>query len=195
MQDQRRHQRIRFSVPPTVKIGFGGVVGEGLIENLSLSGMMFRSPMRLEIGRLAGCEFSIFGSPLIDVPVTVVSQVGDMYGGRFQTGPINQIVIEDAINAGLDKGDASILSVRELDGRKVMRISGGLNGGLRNDFMHALTRVGVSALDMSGVTVVDQAGLALCMVATSRYGAEIGEQSASFASAWKAALARPGTEA
>lgn len=192
MQDQRRHQRIRFSVPPTVKIGFGGVAGEGLIENLSLSGMMLRSPMRLEIGRLAGCEFSIFGSPLIDVPVTVVSQVGDMYGGRFQTGPINQIVIEDAINAALEKGDASILSVHELDGRKVMRISGGLNGGLRNDFMHALTRVGVSEMDVAGVTALDQAGLALCLVATSRHGVEIRAQSDCFAAAWKTALARPG---
>jgi hypothetical protein len=118
--------------------------------------------------------------------------VGNLYGGRFQTGPINQIVIEDAISAALEKGDASILSVREMDGRKVLRISGGLNGGLRNDFMHALTRVGVSLLDVSAVSALDQAGLALCLVATSRYGVEIGEQSNCFADAWKAALARPG---
>ena len=90
MQDQRRHQRIRFGAPPSVKIGFGGVVGEGHIENLSLSGLMVRSSMNLEIGRLAGCEFSIFCSPLIDVPVTIVSRVGDLYGARFQTGPINR---------------------------------------------------------------------------------------------------------
>ena len=192
MQDQRRHQRIRFGVPPTVKIGFGGAVGEGLIENLSLSGLMLRSAMTLEIGRLAGCEFSIFSSPLIDVPVTIVSKVGDLYGGRFQTGPINQIVIEDAIDAALATGEASILSVHELNGRKVMRISGGLNGALRNDFMHALTRVGVNEIDMSGVTALDQPGLALCLVATSRHGVEIGEQSECFAAAWKTALAKPG---
>ena len=193
MQDQRRHQRIRFGIPPSVKIGFGGVVGEGFIENLSLSGLMVRSAMSLEIGRLAGCEFSIFGSPLIDVPVTVVSRVGDLYGGRFQTGPINQITIEDAIDAALTNGEASILSIHELNGRKVMRISGGLNGTLRNDFMHALTRVGVNEIDMSGVTAIDQPGLALCLVATSRHGVEIGEQSACFATAWKSALARPGS--
>ncbi len=193
MQDQRRHQRIRFGQPPVVKIGFGGMLGEGLIENLSLSGLMIRSSMRLEVGRLAGCEFALFGSPLIDVPVTIVSLVGDLYGGRFQAGPINQIVIDDAINAALAKGDASILSVHELSGRKVMRISGGLNGALRNDFMHALTRVGVNEIDLSGVTAIDQPGLALCLVATSRHGVEIGEQSESFASAWKNALARPGT--
>ena len=193
MKEQRRHQRIRFGRPPTVKIGFGGKVGEGFIENLSLSGLMIRTTMRLEIGRLAGCEFSLFGSPLIDVPVTVVSLIGDLYGGRFQTGPINQIVIDDAINAALAKGDASILSVHDLSGRKVMRISGGLNGGLRNDFMHALTRVGVSEIDMSGVTATDQPGLALCLVASSRHGVGIGEQSECFATAWKAALARPGS--
>ena len=193
MQDQRRHQRIRFGVPPSVKIGFGGMTGIGLIENLSLSGLMFRSTMPLEIGRLAGCEFSIFNSLLIDVPITIVSRVGDLYGGRFQTGPINQIVIEDAIDAALAKGAASILSVHELNGRKVMRISGGLNGTLRNDFMHALTRVGVNEIDMSGVTALDQPGLALCLVATSRHGVEIGEQSECFAAAWKTALARPGS--
>lgn len=193
MQDQRRHQRIRFGVPPAVKIGFGGVVGEGRIENLSLSGLMFRTAMPLEIGRLAGCEFSIFSSPLIDVPVTIVSRVGDLYGGRFQSGPINQIVIDDAINVALAKGEASILSVHELSGRKVMRIVGGLNGGLRNDFMHALTRVGVSEIDVSGITAVDQAGLALALVATSRHGVEIGAQSACFAAAWKTTLTRSGT--
>lgn len=195
MQDQRRHQRIRFGVPPVVKIGFGGKVGEGLIENLSLSGLMLRTPMALEIGRLAGCEFSIFGSSLIDVPMTIVSRVGDMYGGRFQTGPINQIVIEDAIDAALAKGEASILSVHELSGRKVMRIVGGLNGALRNDFMHALTRVGVDEINMSGITAVDQAGLALCLVATSRHGVEIGEQSECFASAWKTTMIKPGAVA
>ena len=193
MKEQRRHQRIRFGRPPTVKIGFGGKVGEGFIENLSLSGLMIRTSMSLEVGRLAGCEFTLFGSPLIDVPVTVVSLVGDLYGGRFQTGPINQIVIDDAIKAALAKGDASILSVHELNGRKVMRISGGLNGALRNDFMHALTRVGVGEIDMSGVTAIDQPGLALCLVASSRHGVEIGEQSECFATAWKAALARPGS--
>lgn len=193
MQEQRRHQRIRFGQPPAVKIGFGGMVGTGSIENLSLSGLMLRTSMRLEIGRLVGCEFTLFDSPLIDVPVTIVSLVGDLYGGRFQTGPINQIVLDDAINAALATGAASILSVHELGGRKVMRISGGLNGALRNDFMHALTRVGVSEIDMSGVTAIDQPGLALCLVASSRHGAEIGAQSECFSTAWKGALARPGT--
>jgi hypothetical protein len=190
--EQRRHQRIRFADPPAIKIGYGGRIGEGLIINLSLAGLMVRTDMELEIGRTAGCEFSLFGSPVIDVPANVVSRVGDLFGGRFQTGPINQVVIDDAINGALAKGQASILSVNELAGRKLIRISGGLNGTLQGDFMHALTRVGIDEIDVSGVTLVDQAGLALCLVATTRHGVVIGAQSECFAVAWKQALAAPG---
>lgn len=193
MLDQRRHQRIRFASPPLVKIGHGGALGEGGIENLSLSGLMMRTRLALEIGHSAGCEFSLFGSPVIDVPVTVVSRIGDVFGGRFQTGPINQILIEDAINAALSNGQASILSVNEIGGRKIMRITGGLNGSLRSDFMHSLTRVGVDEINLESVTAVDQGGLALCMVATSRHGVGIGAQSECFAEAWKQALLVPGT--
>lgn len=152
MLDQRRHQRIRFCSPPTIKIGYGGTIGEGVIENLSLSGVMLRTSMALDIGRTAGCEFSLFDSPVIDVPAAVVSRVGNLFGARFQKGPINQILIEDAINAALTVGQASIFSVHELGGRKVMRVMGGLNGTLRNDFMHALTRVGVNEIDVESVT-------------------------------------------
>lgn len=192
MLDQRRHQRIRFCAPPTVKIGYGGSIGEGVIENLSLSGVMVRTNMALQIGHTAGCEFSLFNSPMIDVPAAIVSRVGNLFGARFQTGPINQISIEDAINAALARGQASIFSLHELAGKKVMRITGGLNGTLRNDFMHALTRVGVNEIDLETVTAVDQSGLALCLVAVRRYGVEIGAQSACFANAWSLALAAPG---
>ena len=66
-----------------------------------------------------------------------------MFSGYvFQPGPISQILIEDAINQALLDGNASILSVHELGGKKIMRITGGLSGALRNDFMHALTRMG-----------------------------------------------------
>ncbi|KAB2922926.1 MAG: PilZ domain-containing protein [Dechloromonas sp.] len=192
MLDQRRHQRIRFSSPPKVRLGYGGAIGWGGIENLSLSGLMVRTPLALDIGHTAGCEFSLFGSPVIDVPLTVVSRIGDVFGGRFQTGPINQIVIEDAIEAALAAGNASILTVHELGGRKIMRITGGLNGSLRNDLMHALTRVGVDEMDLKAVTAVDQAGLALCLVATGRHNVAIGAQSPCFADAWKLAQAIPG---
>lgn len=191
MLDQRRHQRIRFGEPPRIDIGFGGRIGEGAIENLSLSGVMLKTDMALEIGRTVGCEFSLFGSPVIDVPAVVVSRVGDLFGARFQVGPINQILIEDALSSALAVGQASILSVHELAGRKVMRITGGLNGSLRNDIMHALTRVGVKELDVEAVTAVDQSGLALCLVATTRHGVEIGAQSACFADAWRMTIALP----
>jgi hypothetical protein len=193
MLDQRRHQRIRFGNLPKVRIGFGGAIGEGLIENLSLSGLMLRTEMSLEISHNVGCEFSVFGSPLIDVPASVVSRVGNMFGVRFQAGPINQILIDDAINSALASGNASILAVRELGGKKVMRITGGLGNSLRNDFMHALTRVGVDEIDLEGVTLVDQAGIALCLVAVDHHGVKLGVQSQCFTEAWKQALAVPGS--
>lgn len=192
MLDQRRHQRIRFGILPTVKIGYGGAIGEGAIENLSLAGLMVRTEMPLEISRNIGCEFRIFQSPVIDVPAAVVSRVGNLFGVRFQTGPINQILIEDAINGALASGNASILSVRELGGKKIMRITGGLGNALRNDFMHALTRMGVDEIDLEEVTAVDQAGLALCIVANYRHGVKIGAQSRCFAEAWGQAMALPG---
>ena len=192
MQEQRRHQRIRFGVLPRIRIGFGGEIGEGLIENLSLSGLMVRTAMPLEIAHNIGCEFRIFGSPLIDVQAAVVSRVGNMFGVHFQTGPINQVLIDDAISSALASGKASILVVHERAGRKVMRITGGLNSTLRNDFMHALTRVGADEIDLEGVTLVDQGGLALCLVAVSRHGVRLGNQSSCFAEAWKQALAVPG---
>ena len=192
MLDQRRHQRIRFSVPQKISIGYGGEIGEGVIENLSLSGLMMRTPMPLEISRNVGCEFSVFDSPLIDVPAAVVSRVCDLFGVRFQQGPISQILIDDAISAALASGKASILSVHELGGRKTMRITGGLCGILRSDFMHALTRMGVDEIDLEGVTAVEQAGLALCLVATTRHGVGIGAQSPCFAEAWAQAQSAPG---
>jgi len=192
MLDQRRHQRIRFGILPTVSIGFGGAIGQGLIENLSLSGLMVRTEMPLEISHNIGCEFHVFGSPLIDLPATVVSRVGNLFGIRFQTGPINQILIDDAINSALASGNASILVVHEIGGKKIMRITGGLGNSLRNDFMHALTRVGVDEIDLDGVTLVEQAGLALCLVASNRHGVKLGAQSPCFAEAWRQALAVPG---
>ena len=148
--------------------------------------------MPLEISHNIGCEFRVFGSPMIDLPATVVSRVGNLFGIRFQTGPINQILIDDAINSALASGNASILVVHEIGGKKIMRITGGLGNSLRNDFMHALTRVGVDEIDLDGVTLVEQAGLALCLVASNRHGVKLGAQSSCFAEAWKQALAVPG---
>lgn len=185
MQDQRRHQRIRFGSAPKVRLGYGGKVGEGAIENISLSGLMLRTNLALDISHTVGCEFRIIDSPVIDVPAVVVSRVGDLFGVRFQQGPISQVLIEDAIAAALASGNASILSVHEIAGRKVMRISGGLLGSLRNDFMHALTRVGVDEIDLDGVTSVEQPGLALCLVAVQRHGVSIRAQSPCFADAWR----------
>jgi hypothetical protein len=40
--------------------------------------------------------------------------------------------------------------------------------------MHALTRMGVDEIDLEGVTAVEQAGLALCLVAANRHGSRSG---------------------
>lgn len=192
MIDQRRHQRIRFAHPPAIHIGFNGAIDTGTVENISLSGLMVRTRLPLEIGRHFGCEFSLFDSPVIDVAAIVVSRVGDVFGARFESGPIGQIVLDDAIDIALEGGHASILSNHEIGGRRVMRIAGGLNASLRNDFMHSLTRVGVDEIDLSGVTAVDQAGIALCLTAVSRHGATVGAQSECFARQWEEALRQPG---
>lgn len=192
MHEQRRHQRIRFGTAPTIKIGFGGALSEGTIENLSLQGLMARSDLPLEIGRQIGCEFRVFGSQLIDLPASVVSRVGDMFGVRFLGGPLNQHLVDDAINGALGSGKGAVLSVHDSGGRKTMRIVGGLCGSLRGDFMHALTRVGIDEIDLSRVSTVESAGIALCLVATSRYGVTLGATSPCVAEAWQQALAAPG---
>lgn len=193
MHEQRRHQRIRFGAAPAVKIGFGGAICDGTIENLSLQGLMVRCDLPLEIGRNIGCEFRVFGSQLVDLPATVVSRVGDMFGVRFLNGPLSNVLVDDAINGALASGKGAVLSVHDIGGRKTMRIVGGLCGSLRSDFMHALTRVGIDEIDLADVSTVEQAGIALCLVATSRYGATLGAMSPCVAEAWKQALAAPGT--
>ena len=169
MKEQRRHQRIRFSTLPFVRIGQFGFAGTGELENLSLGGLMLRTELPLKVGEAFGCEFVVFDSPLIDMSAVVVSRIGNLYGARFQAGPISECLIQDAIDHALASGKASILSINDLQGRKVMRIAGGLNGGLQNDFMHGLTRMGVDELDLSAVTEIDSAGLDLCQVAVEQH--------------------------
>ncbi len=173
MKEQRKHQRIRFNTLPFVRIGQRGCTGIGALENLSLGGLMLRTDLPLKVGEAFGCEFVVFDSPLIDMSAQVVSKIGDLYGARFQAGPISECLIQEAIEDALASGKASILSINDLQGRKVMRIAGGLNGSLRNDFMHNLTRSGVAEIDLSGVTNVDSEGLALCRVAVEQYKAGI----------------------
>ena len=185
MQDQRRHQRIRFSVQPPIKIGYSGQVARGKIENLSASGVMFRVDLPLAVDKTFGCEFKVFGSPKIDIAAPVVSRVGDLFGARFVSGPISDVLIQDTMDAALGDGQASIVSMHRVDGRRTMRIIGGLNGSLRNDFEYSLGKVGVDEIDVGQVTQVDEAGLQLCLHAVARKGACIGAQSPVFSAAWQ----------
>jgi len=186
MSEQRRHQRIRFNQPPSIRVGQGGRSGEGELQNLSLGGLMLRTDVPLTVGEVFGCEFTVFGSPLIDMPAVVMGRIGDdLYSARFHAGPISKILIQGAIDSALAAGKASILSIHELQGRKVMRIAGGLNNGLRGDFMHGLTRVGVSELDLSGVTAIDSGGLALCLIAAEQHDVKMAGCSACVDVAWR----------
>lgn len=189
VKDQRRYPRVRFGRDCRVQIGYRSAFGEGMIENLSPGGLMLRTDMAFEIGRRFGCEFSLDAATLIDLPCTVVSRVGDLFGARFQSGPLSRILVGDAILGALESGVASVLSVHELGGRRILRIAGGLNGRLQGDFMHALAHGGVNEIDVAGVTAVDAAGLDLCVQASGRYGVGLGAQSPCFAEAWKKALA------
>ena len=173
MKEQRRHQRIRFNNLPRVRIGQFGFTGTGELENLSLGGLLLRTDLPLKVGEAFGCEFVVFDSPLIDMSAVVVNKIGDRYGARFQAGPISELLIQEAIDNALASGKASILSINELQGRKVMRIVGGLNDGLRNDFMHGLIKVGVDDLDLSSVSRIDSAGLDLCRIAVEHHKVEI----------------------
>jgi hypothetical protein len=178
VEEQRRHQRIRFTTPPPVRIGqFGvsgsGICGSGELESVSLGGLTLRSELQLRVGEAVGCEFVLFDSPLIDLSALVVSRIGTCHGVRFQVGPVSECLLADAISRGLATGKASILSINDVRGGKVMRIAGGLNGGLRLDFMHGLARTGVGQLDLSAVTQIDGEGLELCRIAVEQYRAVI----------------------
>ena len=140
---------------------------------LSIGGLMMRTELPLKLGESCGCEFVVFDSPLIDMSAIVVSKIGDLYGARFQAGPVSEWLIKEAMNDALSSGKASVLSINDLQGRKVMRVSGGLSRGLRNDFMHHLTRMGIDDLDLSEVTELDDAGLELCRVAVEQHRVRI----------------------
>jgi hypothetical protein len=169
MKEQRRHQRIRFSSLPVVQIGQLGAAGSGAIENLSIDGLVLRTDFLLKIGEAFGCEFTLFDSPRIDFSAVVVSRIGDLYNARFHAGPLSEWLIHEAIDNALAAGVASILSINDVRGRKVMRVAGGLNATLGNDFMHGLVKMGVDELDLSEVVRVDGMGIELCRIAVEDY--------------------------
>lgn len=168
-----------------MRIGHLGERASGQLENLSLGGLMFRCKLQLAVGEMIGCEFRVFDSPLIDIAATVVSRVGEgLYGVRFHAGPMSQHLIEGAIHDAIRNGKATVLTIHNIDGGKVMRIAGGLTAATKMDFMHGLTRVGVTELDLSEVTRIDDAGIALCDHAVVRYGVRAERRSPCVAAAW-----------
>jgi hypothetical protein len=187
-QDRRRHQRIQFDKPLPMGVGHHGERAVGGLENLSLGGLMFRCALQLTVGETVGCEFHVFDSPLVDIAATITSRIGkDLYGARFQAGPMSQHLIEDSINAAIEDGKATILTIHDLPGGRVMRIAGGLSASTRNDFMHAVQRVGVVEIDLSEVTMIDGEGVSMCQLAVSSFGVRAERRSACVQAAWQRA--------
>lgn len=184
--EKRRHQRIRFDSGLPMTIGHHGARADAALENLSLGGLMFRSRLQLSVGETIGCEFRVFDSAVIDIAASVASRVGDgLYGARFQAGPMSQHLIDDAINGAILSGKATVLTIHDREGGKVMRIAGGLTAATKIDFMHGLTRVGITELDLSEVTKIDDAGVALCDHAVIRYGVRAQRRSPCVQEAWQ----------
>ena len=121
MSDRRKHQRIRFAHPPSVRIGYGGRAGEGRIENLSLSGLMLFSPFTLVVGHVVGCEFALGRWPRLDVAARVVSHVGEFYGLRIEPGLIAPFILDEAIPGQLASGQAATLSFHTLSGKITLK--------------------------------------------------------------------------
>jgi hypothetical protein len=172
MSEQRRHQRVRFNVPPFVRLGQAGKTGLGRLENLSLGGLMVRSELPLKVGEAFGCNFSIMGPALIDISAVIVSCLGEFYSARFQPGPVSEQLLKDEIAGALSSGKGSILSLNKLRERQIMRVAGGLNGCLSADFMHGL-KVNVVEIDLSQVTDIDQTGAELCRIAAQTHHIDI----------------------
>lgn len=186
MHEKRQYQRIRFNDPLPMKIGHPGGRAAGWMENLSLGGLMCRTELSLSVGESIGCEFRVFDSPLVDISASVASKVGDgLFGLRFQAGPMSQYLLQDAINGAIAQGKASILSIHDLQGRKVLRVVGGLTVASRNDFMHGVSRVGVAEIDLSEVTLIDPEGLNMCALAVARYGVLAERRSPCVENAWR----------
>jgi hypothetical protein len=173
MNEQRRHQRIRFKNQPLLRLGHAGATGMGRLENLSLGGLMLRTDLPLKVGEAFGCEFSVFAPVLIDISPVVVSRVGEMFCARMQPGPVSARLLEDVVARSLAVGKASVLSVNEVQGRRVLRVLGGLNVSLRSDFLHTLSKGGVDAVDLSGVTDMDSDGAELCRIAAEEHRVDV----------------------
>jgi len=183
--EQRRHPRIRFDALLPMKIGHLGEQANAGLENLSLGGLMFRCNLMLSVGETVGCEFRVFNSSVIDVAATITSRVGNgLYGARFQAGPMSKHLVEEAISDAIARGKASILTIHDSNGGKLMRIVGGLTAATKGDFMHGLTRVGISELDLSEVTRIDAEGVSLCDFAVARYGVRVDRRSECVRLAW-----------
>ena len=81
------------------------------------------------------------------------------------------------MSEAMASGEASTVSVLRDGVLRILKVCGGLNGGLRNDFKYSLTQIGVDELDAHEVTAVDRDGVALCMFSVGKYRVRLGAMS------------------
>lgn len=161
MLERRRHQRVRCAQSLALRIGHAGAQGVGVLENLSASGLMMRSALPLRVGQDFGLSFAFNWSPLVETGATAVSRVGDLVGVRFNAGPLTVGHLSECIAEALRRGEASTAAVHESNGRKVLKVAGGLSESLLGDLRHFVERVGVDDLDAGEVTYVSPAAMAV----------------------------------
>ena len=120
MIERRKHQRVAFASPPNAHFGQFGIKGKGYLQNISLGGLLLKTDSELKVGEPLGCEFILANEHLIDIPAIVANKIQSHYGIRFQAGLVSQWLIQEAIDTMLTSGRGSILSIKDLGGRRVM---------------------------------------------------------------------------
>ena len=173
MIERRKHQRVAFASPPNAHFGQFGIKGKGYLQNISLGGLLLKTDTELKVGEPLGCEFVLVNEHLIDIQAVVGNKIQTHYGIRFQVGLVSQWLLQEAIDTMLSSGQGSILSIKDLSGRRVMRIEGGLNQSLYDQFMFSLTNSGIQDLDLLNVTHMDNEGRNLCKIAVEQFKVRI----------------------
>ena len=165
MQERRRHQRVRCTHLPPFSIWAACGLGQGSLENLSISGVMLRTDLALRVGQPVGLAVGGLRGHAFETVASVVSRVGDLIGLRFRNAPLAMPHIEAIISDLLQRGEASAATLHDLGGQKTLRVCGGFTPAIDAELRHFVERVANGQLDVGEVTAVDPTTLAHCLPA------------------------------
>lgn len=185
LREQRLHPRARFLNPGRVELEAGRGYAEGEIVDLSRTGAQVRLQTPLAPGRRVTGEFSLGSGvavPFAGIVVNLRDPRGNApgVGIRFD-GPAAgewNAVIDDVIRKAIARGEdgralASMVQVITWGNSPKVKVYGALSGHGWRDLLGAVARFGAASLDLSDVTSIDPAGIALCMMASERHGAQV----------------------